>query len=121
MARGSARLTVFRPEQIYAEVNNIAPDLLVYFGDLSWRSIGTVGTGSIWTSENDTGPDDANHAQHGMFILYDPHRPGDGEMVVDASIYDIAPTILSLFEGPYSKHGRGQPIDGRRLSPADGV
>src|SRR5262249_49698418 len=30
---------VFRPEEIYKTVRNVAPDLIVHFGGLSWRSI----------------------------------------------------------------------------------
>jgi predicted AlkP superfamily phosphohydrolase/phosphomutase len=36
-----------RPEELYAQANGIAPDLLVYFGDLYWRSVGQVGTGTV--------------------------------------------------------------------------
>jgi predicted AlkP superfamily phosphohydrolase/phosphomutase len=83
---------VFKPEEVYKEVKNIAPDLIVYFGDLAWRSAGSVGTGAIHIFENDTGPDDANHAQYGMFILNGPGvEPGRREGV---EIYDVAPTVL---------------------------
>jgi len=84
---------VFKPEEIYREVRNIAPDMIVYFGDLGWRSAGSVGTGAIHIFENDTGPDDANHAQYGMFILNGPGvESGEREGV---EIYDVAPTVLS--------------------------
>lgn len=85
----------YRPEDVYAEVTNVPPDLVVYFGDLDWRSVGSVGHGSAWTSENDTGPDYANHSQHGIFVLRDPHRPGRGN-IGDVSIYDVAPTLLEV-------------------------
>lgn len=65
----------FRPEGIYREVNGIPPDLLVYFGDLLWRSIGTVDAQHldvIHTFDNDTGPDDCNHAEQGIFVLREP-------------------------------------------------
>ncbi len=45
---------VFKPEDIYRQVNGIAPDLLVYFSNCSWRSIGTLGHDSVQTLENDT-------------------------------------------------------------------
>lgn len=81
----------YKPEELYQEVNNVAPDLVVIFGDLHWRSVGTIGNPDIYTFENDTGPDDANHAQQGMHILAHPSlKPGR----VDASIYDVAPTVL---------------------------
>jgi predicted AlkP superfamily phosphohydrolase/phosphomutase len=83
---------VFRPEHIYAEVNNIPPDLIVYFGDLRWRSVGTLGNETIHTFENDTGPDDANHAQHGMFILCQLGQVGGKK--VTRTWRAIAPTML---------------------------
>jgi predicted AlkP superfamily phosphohydrolase/phosphomutase len=85
---------VFKPEQIYSQVNGVAPDLMVYFGDLHWRAVGGLGYGTYHTLENDTGPDDANHAQQGMFILYDPNERGAGR-VDGYQLMDIAPTLLS--------------------------
>jgi predicted AlkP superfamily phosphohydrolase/phosphomutase len=83
---------VYKPEQVYRAVGNIAPDLIVYFGNLAWRSVGSIGYGGIYTFENDTGPDDANHAQHGVFALYDPR--GAAGRRDDLHILDVAPTIL---------------------------
>ena len=51
------------------------PTSLVYFGDLAWRSNGSVGHGRYCTFENDTGPDDANHAQYGLLIAAGPGIP----------------------------------------------
>lgn len=82
---------VLFPEELYREVNGIPPDLIVYFGDLRWRSIGTVGWGRIHFQENDTGPDDANHAPHGIFIAY-PKLDSHGER----SILEVHDLILSL-------------------------
>jgi len=59
---------VLRPSKIYRAVSEIPPDLLVYFGDLRWRSIGTIGWNRIHIHENDTGPDDANHAPYGVYM-----------------------------------------------------
>ena len=84
-----------KPETIYKDVNRIAPDLIVYFGDLDWRSVGSVGYDSIYTFENDTGPDDANHDYHGIFIMDD--RAGrDGRERTGLQLMDIAPTVLDL-------------------------
>jgi predicted AlkP superfamily phosphohydrolase/phosphomutase len=44
--------------------------------------------------DNDTGADDANHAQYGLMILYDPFRPLSGQQLEGAQIYDILPTLL---------------------------
>jgi len=83
----------FKPGEIYKEVKNIAPDLIVHFGDLDWRSAGSVGGGKIYLYENDTGPDDANHAQEGIFICdIPPGRLAEKKDLI--SIYDIAPTAL---------------------------
>ena len=82
---------VLRPEELYSEVNGIPPDLLVYFGDLRWRSIGTVGWNRIHFHENDTGPDDANHAPYGILIS----RPGDTK--TGRSLLEIKGMILEHF------------------------
>lgn len=91
---------VFRPEEIYRENRNIPPDLLVYFGDLAWRSVGSVGeTQPIHVFANDTGPDDANHAQEGIFIMgkkgADSSQGARIKPRNDLTIYDVAPTVLS--------------------------
>ncbi|HOA22581.1 MAG TPA: alkaline phosphatase family protein [Aggregatilineales bacterium] len=87
---------VYKPQEIYRKVRGIAPDLIVYWGNLDWRSVGSFGHGGIYTFENDTGPDDANHASNGMFILYDPRQPGGGRKITGKQIMDVAPTILDL-------------------------
>ncbi|MBM3497437.1 MAG: phosphodiesterase [Armatimonadetes bacterium] len=99
----------FRPEDVYKEVKNIPPDLIVYFGDLDWRSAGTIGNPSIHIFENDTGPDDANHAQEGLFALYDPRSNERGELR-GASLYDVAPTILERMGLPVPEDMIGKPI-----------
>jgi predicted AlkP superfamily phosphohydrolase/phosphomutase len=98
---------VFKPKEIYRNVRNIAPDLIVHFGGLYWRSIGTVGHKAIHVQENDTGPDGCNHAQYGMFILAAPNCPLQGEYQ-GARLLDIAPTLLDLagYEIPESMQGR---------------
>jgi predicted AlkP superfamily phosphohydrolase/phosphomutase len=85
-----------KPQELYREVRHIAPDLIVYFGDLGWRSVGSLGFDAIHTFENDTGPDDANHAQHGLIILYDPQRDMGGQQLDGLQLECVAPTILRL-------------------------
>lgn len=98
---------VFKPKEIYRNVRNIAPDLIVHFGGLYWRSIGTVGHKAIHLQENDTGPDGCNHAQYGMFILAAPNCPLHGEYE-GARLLDIAPALLDLAgcEIPETMQGR---------------
>jgi predicted AlkP superfamily phosphohydrolase/phosphomutase len=87
-----------RPEDLYTEAKGVAPDLLVYFGELYWRSVGQVGTEAVHVFENDTGPDDANHAHEGLYILVcEGVEPGPGE---ERDLRDIAPTLLTLLGEP---------------------
>ncbi len=91
---------VYRPEELYKEVRGVAPDLIVYFGSLYWRSVGTIGGGKLHTFENDTGPDGANHAHNGMILW----RPAGGiagaRQLEGAKIMDVAPTVLSILGQP---------------------
>jgi len=98
---------VFKPKDLYQNVRNVAPDLIVHFGELYWRSIGTVGHPTIHVQENDTGPDGCNHAQYGAFILAAPNLPLSGEYV-GARLLDVAPTLLDLggYEIPETMQGR---------------
>ncbi len=98
------------PREIYKEVKNLPPDLIVYFDDLSWRGAGTVGNKTIHLFENDTGPDDANHSQYGMFIIHDRDLPKGKNLTL--SIYDIAPSILGYFSLPIPSDIIGKNIFG---------
>ncbi len=100
---------VFRPEDVYPEVRNVAPDLIVYFGDLAWRSVGSIGSGKVLTYENDTGPDDANHAQHGIFAMGGAGVPSRGKLE-GLDILDVAPTILNLMGVPVPPDMNGRSI-----------
>jgi predicted AlkP superfamily phosphohydrolase/phosphomutase len=97
----------YKPEAVYREVNNIAPDLIVYFGNLSWRSVGSLGLNRVHTFENDTGPDDANHAQQGMYIYYDPRAQGQGRGP-RRHLMDVAPTVLDLMGEPIPEDMQGK-------------
>ncbi len=84
----------YRPSHLYKAVKGTPPDLVVLFGNLSWRSVGTVGNPSFFTFENDTGPDDANHNTHGIFVAGGAGingRRGRREI----TLYDFAPTVLT--------------------------
>jgi len=101
---------VIKPQEAYPEVRGVAPDLLVYFGDLEWRSVGTVGAGAVqgvFTYENDAGPDGANHDRTGVFAM--AGAPGQPTGVVDGlRLVDVGPTILTVFglEVPAGAAGR---------------
>jgi predicted AlkP superfamily phosphohydrolase/phosphomutase len=98
---------VYRPEDLYREVNGVAPDLIAIFGDLLWRSVGTIGgCDGVYTFENDTGPDDANHAQDGVFIAAGAGIGARG--AIDLHLLDIAPTVLELLGLPVPDGMRGR-------------
>lgn len=106
-----------RPEELYRTVNGVAPDLIVYFGDLYWRSVGTVGNGKIHTFENDTGPDEANHDWHGIFVLNEAgcrHLAVESGRHVGVRLYDVGPTVLDMFGLPPDPGAVGVSLRGRR-------
>ena len=99
----------FKPEEIYRECKNVPPDLIVYFGDLDWRAVAQVGTGTIHTFENDTGPDGANHAQEGVFIMRGPGIDG-GRHLDGLHLVDCGPTVLERLGVPVPQEMIGHPI-----------
>jgi predicted AlkP superfamily phosphohydrolase/phosphomutase len=103
---------VFKPEGVYPEVRGVAPDLIVYFGDLEWRSVGTMGMaedGGFFTRENDTGPDGANHDRNGVFLLTglpgQPTGPTEGLRLVD-----VGPTLMKLYGLPEPEGVQGKSL-----------
>ncbi len=111
---------VFKPTELYKNVKNVAPDLIVHFGGLYWRSIGGVGYGRVHVQENDTGPDACNHAQYGMFLLAAPNLPLRGEYQ-GAKLLDVAPTLLDLagYDIPEAMQGRSL-VAGMEKRPPEG-
>jgi hypothetical protein len=65
--------------------------------------------------ENDTGPDDCNHAQFGAFILAAATSPLRGE-IHGTHLLDMAPTLLEL-----SGHEIPQAMQGRSLVSGSGT
>jgi predicted AlkP superfamily phosphohydrolase/phosphomutase len=85
-----------KPEELYTKQNGVAPDLIIIFGELRWRSVGSLGHGSIYTFENDTGPDEANHAERGIFIMDNAPNQSTGRKE-GLHLWDVHSTILDLF------------------------
>ena len=98
---------VFKPQAVYPEIRGVAPDLIVYFGDLDWRSVGAIGNQSIYTYENDTGTDGANHDRKAFFSMRNlPDQPMG--KVDGLSLTDVGPTVLKLYglDAPAGASGR---------------
>jgi predicted AlkP superfamily phosphohydrolase/phosphomutase len=98
---------VLKPNEVYPDVVGAAPDLLVYFADLEWRSVGTMGNPDVFTHENDTGPDGANHDRTAVFNMMG--LPGQPTGRVDGMrLVDVGPSILSIYgiEAPEGAVGR---------------
>lgn len=106
---------VFRPREVYRQQNRIPPDLIAHFGGLYWRSIGGIGYDRLHIQENDTGPDDCNHAQFGAFILNSPRLNARGE-IDGMHLLDVAPTLLDLAQHPIPESMQGRSL----LRPATG-
>jgi len=101
---------VFKPEELYREVRNVPPDLMVYLGNLRWRSVGSFGLPDLYTFENDTGPDDANHDQDGVFVFWEPRQDHGGRYVEGLQLMDVASTVLDLMGQPVPPDMQGKVI-----------
>jgi predicted AlkP superfamily phosphohydrolase/phosphomutase len=104
-------IRVLDPRSIYENVRGDAPDLIVYFDDLRWRSAGSLGHPTFYLKENDIGPDDAVHSWHGVYVLRPPGG-GPERVLPPQAIRDVAPTVLRAIGVPVPAHIQGRPIDG---------
>ena len=99
--------TAYRRQDIYSgPYLERMPDLVVSFDDLYWRSSEDVGHEGIYSFETEIGPDDAMHAQHGMFIL---SNAGDKRGKVEGcNLIDGAPNILDIMDMPVPEDMEGK-------------
>jgi predicted AlkP superfamily phosphohydrolase/phosphomutase len=103
---------VIKPQEVYPGGHlDQAPDLIIYFGNLYWRSTGNIGHDSIHSFETEVGPDDAVHDENGIFILWDP-KVKRGKELKNIRIYDVAPTILHTMgiKVPEDMEGKVMPL-----------
>ena len=91
----------WRGEELYPhDMRGRPPDLTAYFGDLAWRSVGSVGSRTMYSFENDTGPDEANHDWHGIFIANAAATAALGEAPGrrdERHVTDVAALIMKIF------------------------
>ena len=97
------------PHKVYREVRGDAPDLMVYFGKVDWRSAGTIGYDTLFLEENDTGPDDSVHSFEGIYAISGPGVEGTGPGPTEKLI-DIGPSVLAYMGQPIPKSVQGTPI-----------
>ncbi len=102
-AMGPEGTRIHRPEELYGQVRGRPPDLLVVFGDLAYRSIGTVGHGSCAVGIEDG----CNHDWDGIFVM---RGPGIAPGQVTAAIHDVGRTVLGLFGVPADDRWRGRDL-----------
>ncbi len=88
----------YTPHELYPVVNGDAPDLIVYFDDLSWRSAGTLGWDTKYLPENDRGPDDAVHDWIGVFSIYDPEGTVSKGLKGEIKIENVFSKLINLME-----------------------
>ncbi len=98
------------PTELYKDPQGDPPDILAFFGDLSWRPGGTVGHNKVYIHENDTGPDDGVHDWYGVYSMWKPGVKGSGKQE-GLNILDIAPTILDHFEVNIPDNFKGKIIN----------
>ena len=106
--------TVFEPAELYGTTIGDKPDLMVYFDDLDWRSIGSVGHPSLYLFENDTGPDDSVHSMDGIFMMNVPGRDLKGRELMGMRAEEMAPTLLKMLGIDAKDEG----FDGRVITGA---
>jgi len=103
---------VIKPQEVYTGPHiDQSPDLIIYFGNLYWRSTGNVGHDSIHSFETEVGPDDAVHDEYGIFIMWDP-RQKRGKKLEGLSLYDVAPTVLETMGIQVPADMEGKPVKG---------
>ncbi|MBX3251285.1 MAG: alkaline phosphatase family protein [Myxococcales bacterium] len=94
LAEGPPGTLVASPTELYGEVRGEAPDLLAIFGDLAWRSVGTVGHHAIASRDLPAGVDGANHDWDGVVVM---SGGPFGRGAIEASLFDVGRTLLGLF------------------------
>jgi predicted AlkP superfamily phosphohydrolase/phosphomutase len=98
---------VFRPEEIYKNIHNISPDLIIYLGGKSWQCNDDVGHTRLYHPQPMTLLKTALPNTTGAFILASVNNPLSGE-IHNAHVLDIVPTLLDVagYDIPASMQGR---------------
>lgn len=89
-------VNVYKPKDLYMNEPCNAPDLMMFHENLSWKFTERVGYKKLDVPSNFVSHEKAVHDYDGMFLIYDKHDERSN-IEINARIYDITPTILSLF------------------------
>ncbi len=102
---------IYLPQEIYhGEFAEESPDIMIYFDNLKCGVNNDVGNEGLYSWATTTGSDDAGHAPLGTFVMAGPATPNLGD-IGQISIYDVTPTILSIFGINKSEDFRGRIIN----------
>jgi len=88
---------IIRPGKVFRAVNGLAPDGLLYLNDLHLRLSARFADEQLFLPENDTGPDGANHAFEGMYIVNGAQITAG---LAQLDIGDITPLVLQRMDLP---------------------
>jgi predicted AlkP superfamily phosphohydrolase/phosphomutase len=86
-----------------------APDLFVYFDDLSWRGGQDLNNPSLYSFDTEIGPDDAVHDYDGIFVMAGPGVEAQGELS-GLQLMDVAPTVLHHLGTPVPADMEGKVV-----------
>ncbi len=107
-----ALVSAYQPGALYGAAQGIAPDLLAICTQPGWRTNALVGHASPWLSARADELDAACDSPRGLVALYDPQQPAGGRQIEHATIFDLLPTLLGLFDTPVPARARGQNLLG---------
>ena len=104
---------VVRPRNAYRALEGTPPDLLFFPGDLDFRALGEVGTGTVFVGPDEAGAsrgnDGCNHDWEGLFVLAGPDVPKGGSRR-GAGLHDVGVTALRLSGVPVPDGWLGQDL-----------
>jgi predicted AlkP superfamily phosphohydrolase/phosphomutase len=90
---------IVRPCDSYRASRGLPPDLLVFFDDLAFRALGSIGSRRLYSEEDDRRADACNHDWDGIFVLFGADLPARGRLFGLGST-SVAATLRELLQVP---------------------
>ncbi len=91
---------IWEKEELYdGEKSDILPDIITNMGDFAYGSSSTFAFSSNEIFSEPKTFQSGSHTQYGVFMAYGPDIK-EGEIIDNAQIYDIAPTVLHVYGIP---------------------